>query len=199
MMEISNKKHQIVKIKARLQGYLLDFDLRIPGFTLLEMLVSVGIFSVVVLTAISVLISIRDAQQKAGNIQNIQDNIRFLMEYMTKEMRQGSQYSGTGCILDECTGFAFVSAAGETVGYCLDNGIIRRTLGGAQCEAGSAVTSTNVEITRLVFYLVGETIGPGDGQPRVTVAMAGRSAIAKAKAESQFNLQTTITQRLRDL
>lgn len=169
------------------------------GFTLLEMLVSVGIFSVVVITAISVLISIRDAQQKAGNIQNIQDNIRFLMEFMTKEMRQGSQYAGTGCVLDACTGLSFRSATGQTIGYCLDASVIRRTVGGIACGSGSAMTSNNAAITRLVFYLVGETAGPSDGQPRVTIAIGGRSSIAKIKLKSEFDLQTTITQRIRDL
>lgn len=205
MMETLNIKNQISKIKKRFQCYrnfefcIFNFKSKKSGFTLLEMLVSVGIFSVVVITAISVLISIRDAQQKAGNIQNIQDNIRFLMEFMTKEMRQGSQYTGTGCVLDECTGFSFLSATGQTVGYCLEASVIRRTVGGIQCSAGSAMTSSNAQITRLVFYLVGETAGPSDGQPRVTIAISGRSSIAKVKTESQFDLQTTITQRIRDL
>jgi prepilin-type N-terminal cleavage/methylation domain-containing protein len=169
------------------------------GFTLLEMLVSIGIFSVVIISSIAVLISIGEGQQKASNIQNIQDNVRFMLELMTKELRQGKTYTGGGCAGDSCTSMVFINDAGESTGYCLQNSVVRRISQSVSCANGSPMTSNDVIITRLTFYLVGEAAGIADGQPRVTIVISGKSASAQAELESTFNLQTTITQRIRDL
>lgn len=168
------------------------------GFTLLEMLVSIGIFAVVIVSSISVILSIGGAQQKVSNTQNIQDNVRFMLELMTKEMRQGTNYTGQNCSGDQCAGVLFRNFQGAVTGYCSENGVIKRMENSTECAGGSPMTSGNVIITKLLFYLLGTGCGPADGQPRVTVAISGRSAGPKASLESNFNLQTTVTQRIRD-
>ncbi|MBI2054581.1 MAG: prepilin-type N-terminal cleavage/methylation domain-containing protein [Candidatus Sungbacteria bacterium] len=182
---------------------ILHFDLKqcksSGGFTLLEMLVSIGIFAVVIVSSISVILSIGGAQQKVSNTQNIQDNIRFTLELMTKEMRQGTDYTGQNCTGSQCAGILFRNFQGNVTGYCSENGVIKRTEGSPDCAAGSPMTSNDIQITKLLFYLLGTGCGPADGQPRVTIAISGRSTGPKASLESSFNLQTTVTQRIRDV
>src|SRR3989338_7081181 len=66
---------------------------RNSGFTLLEMIVSMGIFSIVMLMSVSVVIMAQNAQVKARNMQNVQDNVRFVLEFMNKELRTGLRLS----------------------------------------------------------------------------------------------------------
>lgn len=167
------------------------------GFTLLEMMIATGIFAVVIITAVGAMLSLNQAQVKAQNIQNIQDNIRFTLESMTKELRTGMNYSSC----QGCTEITFLKQDGVTnVGYCLDNGVIRKFLPPTtDCTTGSPVTSAAVSINKLYFFVTGELPGPPDGQPRVTVVIDARSVNPTLQLDTSFDLQTTVTARLRDL
>ncbi len=167
------------------------------GFTLLEMMIATGIFAVVIITAVGAMLSLNQAQVKAQNIQNIQDNIRFTLEAMTKELRTGMNYSSC----QGCNQITFLKQDGVTnVGYCLDNGIIRRFLPPTtDCTTGSPVTSAAVSVNKLYFFVTGELPGSSDGQPRITVVIDARSVNPTLQLDTTFDLQTTVTARLRDL
>ena len=192
-------------------GYVRDilhFDFgrrRAPGFTLLEMIVATGIFIVVVVASIGITISVKTAQEKASNIQNVQDNIRFAVEFMTKEIRQGTSYQPTGCTLvsglKQCPKITFRSSRGTDVSYCksFDNTVVVLE-GPGVCETnGLPLTALNVYIGQLFFYVTGDEVGAADGQPRVTLVLSGVVTGPKTQLQSTFRLQTTVTQRGRDL
>ena len=63
------------------------------GFTLIEIIVSLMIFSIVVLVALSALVKIIDANKKAQTIQDSVINLSFTLESMSREMRSGSYYN----------------------------------------------------------------------------------------------------------
>ncbi|MBI2054994.1 MAG: hypothetical protein HYT39_02760 [Candidatus Sungbacteria bacterium] len=73
----------------------MKLQVPISGFTLLEMIVSLGMFSVLIIASIGVILGVSRAQTKTANLQTIQDNIRFSMELITRELRTGSDYSLT--------------------------------------------------------------------------------------------------------
>lgn len=62
------------------------------GFTLVEILVALMIFSLVVVVALAALVRIVDANRKAQTIQDAVINLSFTMESMTRELRTGSTY-----------------------------------------------------------------------------------------------------------
>ena len=62
------------------------------GFTLIEILVALMIFSIVVIVALAALVKIVDANKKSQTIQNAVVNMSFTMESMTRELRTGSTY-----------------------------------------------------------------------------------------------------------
>lgn len=167
------------------------------GFTLLEMMIATGIFAVVMITAVGAMLALNQAQVKAQNIQNIQDNIRFALESMTKEMRTATNFSPAAC--DGCTELHFVRQDGANIGYCLNGGAIQKFLPPVVCASGSPVTSAAVQVNKLYFFVSGATLGPSDGQPRVTVITEARSVNPSLQFDTTFNLQTTVTARLRDL
>lgn len=169
------------------------------GFTLLEMLISTGIFAVVIIMAVGAMISLNQAQVKATNIHNIQDNIRFALEFMTKEIRTGTNFTVFDCNPSGCTEIRFTRQQGDNVGYCLSSGTMLRFILPSTCATGSAVTSSAVVINKLFFNVIGHTVGPTDGQPRITVTIEARSVNPTLRLETNFDLQTTITSRARDL
>lgn len=62
------------------------------GFTLLEMIVAVAVFSVAAILGVSSYLALTGAQKKALTLQTIQDNLRFSIESMARDVRTGSFY-----------------------------------------------------------------------------------------------------------
>ncbi len=63
------------------------------GFTLIEMIVSLAIFSVVAVVALGALMKIVSANKKAQSLQSAMTNINYALESMSREMRVGSDFS----------------------------------------------------------------------------------------------------------
>ncbi|USN87558.1 MAG: type II secretion system protein [Candidatus Nomurabacteria bacterium] len=62
------------------------------GFTLIEMIVSLGVFAVVVTTAVGALLAIISANKQLQAEQSIMTNLSFAMDTMTREIRTGYNY-----------------------------------------------------------------------------------------------------------
>jgi len=178
------------------------------GFTLLEMIISIGIFSVIVIAAIGITLSVSNAQIKTANIQAIQDNIRFSLELITKEMRTGSKYTLTSICAGPGSEISFDTALDEKRVYFLDSAnkrIMRakEMITTSDCDGSSKkaapFTAEDVFVDRLIFLTTGNLRGPVDGQPRITILLKVRSKSPKFELESSMDLQTTVVQRFRDL
>jgi prepilin-type N-terminal cleavage/methylation domain-containing protein len=63
------------------------------GFTLIEMLVSIAIFMVVAVIAVTALLKIVDASKKSQTLQDTVNNVNFAMDSITRELRVGSMYT----------------------------------------------------------------------------------------------------------
>ncbi|MFA6295695.1 MAG: type II secretion system protein [Candidatus Paceibacterota bacterium] len=62
------------------------------GFTLLEMLVSLGIFAIVAVIAVGALVRITGLNRQAQTLQSSMNNIGYALETMSRDMRMRSQY-----------------------------------------------------------------------------------------------------------
>ena len=193
-----NRRFQISKRKrvSDSEFRISAFQQREPGFTLLEMVGWFGIFTVVIITAIGAVIAINGAQVKAANIQNIQDNLRFALESMTKEMRTAKTFAPSGVGAPAYTTLSFTRSDGTQVTYCVQNFALMKIIGSASCSGGSAVTGDGINIDQLVFYVVGHAAGISDGQPRITVSL--RASSRDPRFATTFRVQTTVIQRERD-
>lgn len=172
---------------------------RKSGFTLLEMIVSSGIFSLLAVAAIIILLALFRAETKASHTAAAVDNIRFSLELITKEMRTGHQYelsTHCGALGKE---ISFVASDGKGRVYYLSGGRIMRLRDSVDCDLEQPLTSEGVAVDRLLFDLRGALQGPDDGQPRITISMAVRVSGITDPLVSRMNLQTTIVQRFRDL
>jgi len=62
------------------------------GFTLIEMIISLGIFTVVAIISIGALLKISDANRKSLTLKTSINNLNFALESMSREMRFGSEF-----------------------------------------------------------------------------------------------------------
>lgn len=192
------------------------------GFTLIEIIVSLGIFGIASLIAVSSLLSMVAAQRKAINIQSAYDDLRYGIEVVSKELRTGDTFycdpSGVGytgtpapndCPTTSFGGRAitFVNSQGVMMIYRYRTkilngvtiGFMERSIDGGTSWEQS--TGDNANLQDLRFYVTGsksftnETV---DGEPHFhsVITMIIRGSAGTGKSLSQFSLETTMTQRL---
>lgn len=170
------------------------------GFTLIEMIMSVAVFTVVALVAAGALLAIADANRKAQAFKSVVNNLNFTLESVARNLRTGSAYSSAGFVRGNCTngyvsGISFTSQDGKSVSYYLDviKPRIMRTV-----ENGTPIGMTAPEVTVNRFcFLLGGTVQNDDIQPHASMLVGGYMK-TKPKLESRFDIQTFITQRLLD-
>lgn len=192
------------------------------GFTLVEMMVAIAVFSIVMVTAMSALLNVIDANNKAKSIKTAINNISFALEGISKDARMGTEYAcadggdepngsctGGGDIIkyrsprvyDEITKenkFVYYryNNADKTIEECMDDPDIPFT-----CEANSAgyfpITSTEATLNDVRFYVLNDdSATPEVEQPRIIMIISGEAG-TKDKVKTYFDLQTSISQRIR--
>jgi prepilin-type N-terminal cleavage/methylation domain-containing protein len=183
------------------------------GFSLVEMIVAMGVFSVVLILVVSVVVGVVGSLHKSIAVKDVLDNERFILELITKELRTGSDYrkvstAPPGCPAATVGGLEFTSfnqAPSLKRLYFRQNDVIWRIAmtspGNINCTTSppEQLSSSDVVVDNMNFTVYGGTGGPNDGQPRVTVSIKMHSSDPKFGAKTSLNLQTTITQRTRDL
>lgn len=155
------------------------------GLTMIELIVSVGIFSLVVGMTIGTFILALASQRRIIALRNVEDNTRFTIEVIAREIRTGVNFSGGGSAL------SFTNAAGQSVVYRLNSNAIEKSINGGSTY--SAVTGSEITVNYLNFYLAGQAIGDGL-QPRITVVIGITGQVGNQTAN--LKVQTTISERL---
>lgn len=153
------------------------------GFTLIEMIVAVGVFTVAITIILASFLNITDIQRKTAAIRTINDNLNFSLEIMMREIRSGTSYSigGGG------TSLSIVNNYKKNIVYSL-NTVNNRIEKSEEGGIPMALTAPEVKITKL-FFVVNNSF-----QPIVTIIISGETGESE-KTKSVFNLQTTISQR----
>lgn len=62
------------------------------GFTLIEMIVSLGIFAIVITVSVGALLMLIATNNQLQSKQNVMTNLSFALDSMTREIRTGSRY-----------------------------------------------------------------------------------------------------------
>lgn len=170
------------------------------GFTLVELITAVALFTVVMTVSMGSILGIFSANRQSRSLRAVMTNLNLALESMSKEMRYGKTYhcgsSGTLTDAQNCasgdTLLSFRSSEDVQITYRLNGTTLEKDEDGGGFEP---VTAPDVVIDSLVFYALGA--GTGDTlQPRVLVKLQGH---AGDKNRSDFTLQTLISQRAVDL
>lgn len=161
------------------------------GFTLTELVVALGLFSMVMIALSSAFLMTFRSQRVAFAFLHVQNNVRHVLEVMSREMRTGRDFA----IFSSPHRIQFTNDRGDTVQYCLVGRAIRRHVDTGVCNANTlTMTAGNVEVTRLRFILEGTSLVDGL-QPRITVISQFRPFGAHAAEIMPVDLQTTVIQR----
>ena len=116
------------------------------GFTLIEMLVSLALFMVVAVIAVTALLKIVDANRKSQTLQDTVNNINFAMDSITRELRVGSAYT-----------------CGSLSGANVYRGPIPQTSQGTSC---STINSNNAQDSgTYIAFLSSNTTKDHSGNP----------------------------------
>lgn len=184
------------------------------GFTLVEMLVSLALFSVVITIGIGSLLTMVDANAKAQALYSSTTNLSFALDSMTRELRTGRHYycdtrsaSDSSVPSDhddtrDCSAGNFITFTrerdGAQYGYRLKDGALEQYEGGRWIE----MTSTrDVTIDNFSLNVNGSDTyqnGSDDIQPSVEVSIRGRVNNGLDN-DTVFNIQTHIVQRRIDI
>ena len=173
------------------------------GYTLLELIVSVALFTIVVTIAISTYLQMISLNRKARATNDLVSNLSYTLESIGRTIRTGKEYDCGGgggslnCWPGGSSQFSFTDENGRDVTYILKSGGVVGMCIDSACTDSSAspLTDSRISIESLQFFVQG--VGTGDStQPRVIIAVAGEIVPDPDEAPVSFSIQTSATQRL---
>jgi prepilin-type N-terminal cleavage/methylation domain-containing protein len=193
------------------------------GFTLVEMLVSLALFTTIATMAVGTLLILINGNSQVTGEQSTLTSLSFALDSMTREIRTGSEYycgtvnqvrggtvTGSSTIVQPCSagnvGISFREAGESITGgasnsriaYYFDSNQLWRQVGS---DAPQAVVTNDVQIINARFVTVGVVPLSGDTvnttQPSVTILIEARAS--SSDATKTFTLQSTVTQRALDI
>lgn len=168
------------------------------GFTLMEVMVSVSIFTIVVIVGIGSLLTINETYRKSQTDRKAVDSLTYNLEAMSRRIRTAQTWSGVpGTAVSS---FAFKDQDGVDVSYQYDlqtpdHIAITETPPGGSPETYD-ITPDGVHIDNSIpggglwftQYQVGTT-----GQKYLQINIGGR--VDNGKQTSQFMFQTGVSKR----
>ncbi|MBI4087781.1 type II secretion system protein [Candidatus Kaiserbacteria bacterium] len=218
MQKTGSGKQDTRYTSGRLSSRQRGVSGRQAGFTLIELIVAVGLFAIVMVVCVGALLSLVNANRKAQALQSVINNVNIALDGIVRSARMGSVYHGAGgdascggsdyTTPHDCsnggTTFAFEpygnTSADQPWTYSFSedaNGVGRIY----KSESGGtpiAITAPEVSIDDLKFYVVGTTSGD-ETQPKVVIVVKGTAGVAGSNVRTTFHIQATAVQRLLDL
>jgi len=168
------------------------------GFTLVEMLVSLAIFSILLVAVLNTFVKGYYYQKRVAEMQAVEREGSYLMELISREIRMASDINNSQADLDGAYKLTFRDHDGSPIQYCFtdahgncsnahsgENFSVRRDNGDWQ-----QVNSSGVKVTNLSFF-TSESFS--DTQPLITISMRIQSV--KEPSVSTV-LQTSVAMRL---
>lgn len=152
------------------------------GFTLIELMVAFTIFGILAAVLTGILVNVFRSQLFVFNTLNSQANLRFLLETMTREIKEGSGLSFDSAAKE----LSFINKDGARVSYYLQGNVVMRR------ENSEILPITSVDLVVEKFDAAG-CLQNSLCQPNVTLLFKVRPRTNPQN--TSFYLQTTITQR----
>ena len=198
------------------------------GFTLIEMLVAVFLFTIVMLVSMTSVLALIDANKKNQSTLSIVNNLTLVVNSIVKSIAVSKGYycgnaaaAYNGTVGSDCpttpgesiTFFTPANSAGgsiQIVRYKFVEGAngapgkIERAINSNSATDFIPITSPEIDVKSLRFYVYdtaplvyGCTTACDLKQPRVVMIVQGIAG-TKDNTKTQFNIQTTVSQRKLD-
>lgn len=190
------------------------------GFTLMEMIVVMGLFSVIVVSATDIFVMANKAQRKVYGLERIQADARYAMEAVVREIRADridlEYYAArTAPLANPDTELALIDVSGQAIRFSQSDASQTASCPDAQSApcllvsvgggAPVSMTPKGVKVRSARFYVapvvdpfsydVGTSSYASDVQPHVTFVLTLETAGDRIGERSVVTLQTTAVQR----
>lgn len=168
------------------------------GFSLMEMIISIFVFSLIFTTVIAVFTNVIHTRKKAKDIQTQMETVRTAMDEMAKNIRMSSEVEGSSSVLD-----MYNNSQGICIRYKIDstNNKITKITGGP--DSGDVKCSTShldsygdgVSIIENIPNLGGQFSLTKTDLISVLKTMGKVTIAIWSTGSSPFNVQTTVSLR----
>lgn len=184
------------------------------GYTIIETMIAISLFVIIIMAGMGALLNANLLHQKSKDMRSIIDNLSFVMEDMSRNLRTGYYYhcindgnvnvtatsdNTNSCPNGDGKGISFVSSnpISQWTYYISDSNSIFKIVDGVSVQ----LTPDEIVIDSDSFFsVVGAEPPPGDlQQPFVTIKLSGEIIIPSKDVGSPFSLQTSVSQRLIDI
>jgi len=183
--------------------------MRKSGFTIIELIVGMVLFTLVVGAAVSIFLSIVKYQRQILAEENLLSQISYAQERISKALRMAKEdetgyiYHLTRPVSGFYTGIKFINQSNNdaTQEFFLENGVLKEIINDS---TPVPLTPESMDITKLRFGINGADGCAGieicpdgatgqDKQPRVTLLFSVK--VAGSEDQTAKTIQTTISQR----
>ena len=190
-----------------------------PGFTLIEVIVSVVLFVVIIISTTEIFRLVIVGQRKAIASQNAQESLKYFLEATSKEIRTAKKSEGVCgtnapfnhlgindiyvlAPMDGASGNAlvFLNAYNECVVYYLGIGELAGRFIVHRGNLEAPISPSKINISQLVFGIENYDFSYGETRPLVVMkinatAYSGTLGAGTYKSLADINMQTSFTSR----
>jgi len=185
------------------------------GYTIIETMIAISLFLVIVTIGLGALLNANALHKRSQSTRSIMDNLSFIMEDMSRNIRTGSNYYCNSDLADVKFGYsssncpssnyaiAFESSNGDKGnyedqwGYYIENdGSLRKTINGG--ISSLILTPSEIKIDNTSGFTVVGAESSDTLQPLVTIRLSGTITDVSNGSLIPFSLQTSVSQRLLD-
>jgi prepilin-type N-terminal cleavage/methylation domain-containing protein len=192
------------------------------GFTLVETLVSLALFTVIATMSVGTLLILISGNSRVTSEQSVLTSLSFALDSMTREIRTGTEYYcgsvaevTNAAVYNDATAvqncingnvaFSFREAGESITGgtgarriaYYYQNDTLWRKVGAATAEP---VVTNDVAVRDVRFTVTGVTpLGTSTDMTQPTVSLLLVAQASSSDSNKSFTLESTITQRSLDL
>ena len=186
------------------------------AFTLLEMVIAIGIFTIATLILLQIFLTATKTQQKSNAVLKAQAEARYALEVISRQIRSGYiDYSHYGISLPDADSNGISDPQTELALIDLSNNSLVFSHSNVDCPAGSIncvkmdfagtiqdLTGKGLEVQNLDFYISPTSdpfvldFNPATGnQPKVTIVMTIQTVGTRPEQIATTYLQTTVSSR----
>ncbi|MDP3014874.1 MAG: type II secretion system protein [bacterium] len=182
------------KLKYKKENNLKPKTQNLKAFTIVELLVAMGLFVVLIGISTGGFIKALQTQKAIISLMEANDNASLALEQMAREIRTGYNFSK----ISE-TEIQFVNQRNQVVWYRLNEETIERGTekeGVVSQRIYKKITADNVKIMNFKVALFGSNVGDGY-PPRITISLSV-GPTGRYLENVLTNIQTTISARTLD-
>ena len=171
-----NKKFGIKNLKLEIRNFK-------KGFTLVELLIYIGMLSILLTVLTQIFGSILDAQLEGEATSSVQQDGRFILSRLTYDIRRTNNIVVPAVLGTQSTSLQ-LTIGGVNYTYAINSGNLELTnnLGANNLNSGDATVS-NLNFTRL---------GNTGGKNTIQITYTVTSKVVRPKGQEIKNFQTTI-------